>query len=320
MGALIEAVATSTPGGGTLDLLIPALRRMRRKSSLALADEAATRCLSRAARSSDAVELLINVGVYRDKNLGEPALASMIQEDIAANPHRGAHMGHGTFSFDVSNGGCGAINAIQIVDRFMRSAIVQRGMIVASDANPAPGLTRGFSCPPVGGAVLLSPGKDNEGFQDFYFENFPEFEHLREAVVRWEPRRSRLPFPGMGRDGKNVLTIKEAPGYLERCVDCAVESLEKFLAQRQLALAEIDLIISSQHPTEFPDLLEHRLGLPGDHVVRVAEPFVGALSASPMAGIEAARQSGRFEKAKRILFVTVGAGICVGLALYQQPG
>lgn len=320
MGALIEAVATSSPGGGTLDLLIPALRRLRRKSSLVLADEAATRCLSRAARSSDSVELLINVGVYRDKNLGEPALASMIQEDIAANPHQGAHTGHGTFSFDVSNSGCGAINAFQLVNRFTRSGIVRRGMVVASDANPAPGVTRGFTCPPAGGAVLLSPGKDDEGFQGFYFENFPEFEHLRQAFMSWEPRRSRLSLPGWSRDGRNVLTIAEAPGYLQRCVDCAQESLRKFLAARKIKLAEIDLVIASQHPPEFPDLLEQRLGLPGDHVVRVAEPFEGALSAAPMAGIETAMQSGRFQKAKRVLFVTVGAGICVGLALYQQPG
>jgi len=46
---------------------------------------------------------------------------------------------------------------------------------------------------------------------------------------------------------------------------------------------------------------------------------VGAFTAAPFAGIDAALRSGRFQKAHRILFVTVTAGISVGLALYEQP-
>ena len=32
------------------------------------------------------MDLLINAGIYRDRNLGEPALAAMIQQDIGAHP------------------------------------------------------------------------------------------------------------------------------------------------------------------------------------------------------------------------------------------
>jgi 3-oxoacyl-[acyl-carrier-protein] synthase III len=61
----------------------------------------------------DEFDLLVNAGMYRDRNLGEPALAALIQDDIGANtedPHAEAH---GTFSFDVANGACGVLTALQ---------------------------------------------------------------------------------------------------------------------------------------------------------------------------------------------------------------
>lgn len=318
MGTRIEAVATSVPcGSGALELLIPPLRRTRRKGALALADEAAKTCLERAGCDAAEVELLINVGVFRDKNLGEPALASLIQEDIGANPGHPPGSGHGTFSFDLANGGCGIINAWQLIDRFVRSGILQLGMIVASDADPAPGKTRGFSYLAAGGAMLLKPGKEGEGFRAFHFESFPEFEYMKEARVDWQPRRTPLP---VGWGGQNLLSIKEAPGYLAACVECAEIALKNFLSREQLSLQDIDLVIASQDPPEFPDVLEQHLGLPGDHIARVGESFEGALTAALIAGIEAALRSGRFRKARRILFVTVSAGIAVGLCIYEQAG
>ena len=58
--------------------------------------------------------MLINAGIYREDNMGEPALAALIQEDIGANRGQPPIGGHGTFSFDLINGTCGVINAIQL--------------------------------------------------------------------------------------------------------------------------------------------------------------------------------------------------------------
>ena len=57
-----------------------------RHSALHLAVAAAKSCLHEARRDADDLDLLVNAGIYRDKNLGEPALAALIQEDIGANP------------------------------------------------------------------------------------------------------------------------------------------------------------------------------------------------------------------------------------------
>ena len=93
MGTIIEASATAAAHRGTFS-----------PGALELADAAARTCLERADRTAEELDLLINAGVYHDKRISEPAFASLIQEDIGANPDRPSAAGHGTFSFDVANG------------------------------------------------------------------------------------------------------------------------------------------------------------------------------------------------------------------------
>src|SRR6476646_4144712 len=92
MGTLIDQVALAQGGW------------RNRHSALHLAVTTAKDCLRRAGLSPHDIDLLVNAGIYRDRNLGEPALAAMIQEDIGANPEDPHAGSHGTFSFDVMNG------------------------------------------------------------------------------------------------------------------------------------------------------------------------------------------------------------------------
>ena len=164
MGTIIEATATAE--GGSLP------------GALGLADAAARLCLQRAKRTAEEVELLINAGVYNDRGISEPAVASLIQEDIGANPEPQPGAGQGTFSFDVRNGGCGMLSGIQLVDGMLASGTVKLGMVVASDIDPEPGVSEGFGFPAVGGAVLLSADDSRAGFTAFRCVTFPEFAGL----------------------------------------------------------------------------------------------------------------------------------------------
>lgn len=75
MGTVIEQVAVGES------------RWRHRHSALHLAVDTAQDCLRKAARHPHDVDLLVNAGIYRDRNLGgEPALAALIQEDIGAIP------------------------------------------------------------------------------------------------------------------------------------------------------------------------------------------------------------------------------------------
>src|SRR5215207_9429545 len=112
--------------------------------AVALTDAAAEACLARAGIEAGEVDLLVNVGLYHDKNLGEPALAALIQEDIGAHPEDPHGGGHGTFSFDVANGACGLLTGLRVAHGFLAAGTIRHALVVAGDANPGRRLTRHF--------------------------------------------------------------------------------------------------------------------------------------------------------------------------------
>lgn len=136
-----------------------------RHSALHLAIAAAKGCLLQAGVEPADLDLLINAGIYQDRNLGEPALAALIQDDIGAHPEDPHGDTHGTFSFDIANGTCGILTGLQIADGFLRSHTVSRVLVVTSDADPGRGTSERFPYSPVGAALLCrwSAGDDGVG-------------------------------------------------------------------------------------------------------------------------------------------------------------
>lgn len=308
MGTRIEAATALTSHG------------MHKPTARRLADDAAQACLARAGRQASDVDLLINTGIYREDHMGEPALAALVQEDIGANlGHPGAG-GHGTFSFDIANGTCGVISAIQLQSGLLRSGIIRLGLIVASDVRPKPREPGSTVVQPAGGAMLLGWDASIAGFTDFHMETFPEYSNLLVSGLTWRPQRGlRLP---RGTAGHNQLAIREHPGYQARSVDCAEEATRRFLGRLGMSIDEIDLLVPAPAAPEFLDRLRVRLGVPGDRVAFTAEDMAGAYTAGPIAAIEAAMKSDRLGEARNTLMLAVGAGITVALALYRQapPG
>jgi 3-oxoacyl-[acyl-carrier-protein] synthase-3 len=249
--------------------------------------------------------------------MAEPALASIIQEDIGANPgHPPAPDRHGTFSFDVMNGGCGVLTALEIVDGFVAPGSARLGMVVAADADPTPRTTRGFHFAPVGGALLLAHRDGDEGFAGFELHTFPEHADLFEAWVTFVPpaRRAWL----LHRRGRSVLELREDPRFAAVCVDKAAEVTRGFLDRRGLLAAEVDLLVASAYPPGFAVAVARAAGIPEDRVPSLPPEQVGAHTAGPLAALAAAVGSGRFARARNLLFVTAGSGISVGVAHYRR--
>jgi len=297
MGARIESVHFVRSGTGLL-----------RKGSIKLATLAALGCLKKAEMAPCEVDLLINTGIYRDENIGEPAIASLFQQGIKANPGVNDD-GHATFSFDLANGGCGILNAINIVHNLMESDAINVGLVVASDADPGP--SEGYGYAPAGAAVLLEPGSNEEGFIAFRTDTYPKYENMFE---------SRVVFMGdKGRSkGRNIMRIMEKKAYMARCVDCAQRSVEDFVEKMGLDLKTIDLVIPSQSPIGFPKKFRVRMGLRRSRVIDVSEEHGELHTAGPAAALAQTIDDGQFARAERVLFVTVGAGITVSLALYHK--
>jgi len=297
MGTIIEASATAI-----------AHHRPFAPGALKLADAAARLCLERANRTADELDLLVNAGVYHDKIMNEPALASLIQEDIGANPDQQTGAGHGTFSFDVSNGACGLLTGIHVVDGMLASGTVELGMVVASDMDPEPGVSEEFNFPAVGGAVLLSADDSRAGFTAFQFSTFPEFAELFQSYVDWHEDARR----GL-HHGRNILTVEIAESYASRALECAESTARELAAAQALDLGEVDLLVANASVPGFADGLARRLGVAAERVASPSDGLAGAHTAAPALALE----SVRLATARTALFVSAGAGITVAVALYR---
>jgi 3-oxoacyl-[acyl-carrier-protein] synthase III len=115
-----------------------------------------------------------------------------------------------------------------------------------------------------------------------------------------------------------VLTLREQPGYASQCLECTQVAVEKYAADHGLTIRELDLVATSGPSVEFPDALAERLGIPPDGVVGPTRGSRHAHTAGPIAALVAARRDGRLETARTVLWVAVGAGITVALALYRR--
>jgi 3-oxoacyl-[acyl-carrier-protein] synthase III len=328
MGTRIEAVSTSRPR-----------RRFGGTGAIRLANDAARACLERAGRTAGDVDFLINAGVYRDNNIGEPAVASIIQQDISASPEPPIEGGRGTFSFDVINGAVGVLSGIHILDGFLSSGAIDVALVVAADQDPDRGShwdfpfglvgasgrvsRRGrakFPFPAIGGAMLLSREEDeSKGFSRFAFTSFPEYRRLFTSEVLWKPR----PLPGLLTDalprlsGRNVLRFEVREGFTARAVDCALATVGPFLESAGLRASELDLVVPSPSPEGFADGFTRALGVSADRVAHLHEGLAGAHTAGPIAAFEEGIKSGRLADSRNVLFVAIGAGLSVGLALYH---
>jgi 3-oxoacyl-[acyl-carrier-protein] synthase-3 len=299
MGTIIEATATAS-----------AHRRRPAPGALKLADAAARLCLQRAGRAPAELDLLINAGVYHDRLMNEPALAALIQEDIEANPDLDPGAEHGTFSFDVSNGACGLLTGIHLVDGLLASGTIHLGMVLASDADPEPGISEGFGFDAIGGAFLLSADDARAGFEAFRFATFPEFADLFQSYVDWHEDARH----GLVRHGRNILSVEIAESYAVRALECAEATVRELADAQALELGEIDLLVATASVPGFADRLATRLGL---STARIASAPDSGLDRAHTAAPAVALESGALGAAKTALFVSAGAGITVAAALYR---
>ena len=290
MGTVIDRVAL-TQG-----------RWRNRHSALHLAVKAANDCLHHAGCDPHGVDLLINTGIYRDRNLGEPALAAMIQQDIGANPENPHADTHGTFSFDVSNGVCGVLTALQIVDGFLKSGAIDCALVVAGDADPGHGMSEHFPFSPAGAAMLCDWADGDCGLERIHWVNaLDEGENLNATV-------------GLV-DGRNVLRFRASETLDERLAATAAQAVDECLAESSLQVDDIDVIIAAPGRPHYRTCLATHLGVPEEQII-IAEDE-NAHTASLAAAFE--RSSGRTRPGARVLLVVAGAGITAGAALYRHP-
>jgi len=277
-------------------------------NSINLSKRAACKCIDDSGIDPCDIGLLINTGIYRHKNLGEPAIASLIQKKMGTKATRGANSGK-TFSFDLNNGGCGWLTGIQIIEEFINSNQISNGMVVTGDSDPFHGLSEKYYFKSAAAAIILSRSKDSEGFALFRSYSFPD--HSEEFVSRTGNNNLNRK-----RNGKNILYVSQKETYLDLCAAHASESLINFLGETGLKLNNTDLIISSQSPAGLISKMKDKIGMK-DNFVEIEGPGKKKLHTSgPAFALKKTWDDKRFKRSKHTIFLTVGSGITVSVALY----
>jgi 3-oxoacyl-[acyl-carrier-protein] synthase III len=288
MGTLIDRVAISERGWRS------------RHSALRLAVKSAEDCLREAGRTADEIDMLINAGIYRDRNLAEPALAALIQQDIGANPEEPHENAHGTFSFDVANGACGVLTALQIADGFLNSRAIDCALVIASDADPGHRQSEDFPFAPTGASLLCSWTDDGRGLGRTYWKNVPEHADAFAATI------------GLQGGHRNVLRIHESSSADAQYAEAAALAVNRCLSESHLTIEDIDAIAAAPAKPGFRAALAKHLGVATDGITVGDE------------GMHTAALASAFDSASKsvgerglILLVAVGAGITAGAALYR---
>ena len=195
-------------------------------SAIRNAARAAEQCLTLAGADKADIGLLINVGIYRDHNIMEPSVASLIQNELAMGLDIGAEaLGPTTFSFDVVNGSCGFLNAVQIADAYLRNGTIQRALIVAGDTHPSMTAHPAFPYQPLGAAALLGFDSDtSKGFQVIDYQS---------ELKGNSPVAAYGDFTEMGVNGRAGGTFHFEPDHTNTLQQLLVSHLQRFLMQHQ---------------------------------------------------------------------------------------
>jgi 3-oxoacyl-[acyl-carrier-protein] synthase-3 len=246
-------------------------------------------------------DLIVNAGLYRDRNLGEPALAPLIQQDVGANPEDPYRGGRGTFSFDVANGTCGPLTALQVADGFLESGAAETVVVVASDADPGHGLAPDFPFRPAGGALVCHATDRDRGLGPFRWRNQPDERRSFRATIELE-------------NGTNLLTITEDPSFSESAGHLAAATAGDLLQDESIDISEINLVVAAPANPIFTKTVAIDLDFPEDRIITAGGEFH---TAAFIAALDLARSTGRLEPGSTVLFLCAAAGVTAGAALYR---
>ncbi|WP_030723716.1 hypothetical protein [Streptomyces sp. NRRL S-237] len=297
MGMVITAAATALP-----DRSAPA-------SVVDLAGRAARGVLARAQVPASSIGTLINVGVYREHNTFEPAMAALVQKEVGINldyiadPEPAAG-----FSFDLMNGACGVLNAVQVGQALLDTGSTERLLITAADVHPG-GDAQGDADYPyadLAGALLLERSADPDA-------GFGPVRHY--TADRPTDVEGYLDTATMGRHGRTAITVRREPDHAERLAEFAAQAAADYAREFGIDLDET-LVIG-------PSTTADGVGAQGEP--HTAAPVLGYLRAT-----DGVRHDGDDHPLDhdhplahdydQFLFVSVGAGPSAACALYRPEG
>jgi len=278
-------------------------------SSIELAIEAGRSCLKQANLDPQEIDLMINVGIYRDKNYLEPSICALIQKELHINPDFVKYpVQSPAFSFDVMNGGCGFVNALQVANSLVKSRSIQNALIVASDMHPSQKANHeDFPFSSIGTAVILTKNEEpSEGLSCFHYRT------KSETIGR----HGFIDFSQNHVPASKRIEIEQSESFSQDLADFVSEQLKQFVNEQNIDLSKT-LILCSHPSREFLDALhrETEINLELSHEV-LAKYGDSHTSSLALAFVEAQTKS-IFPNYEKLLFIGADCGLTSAFALYD---
>ncbi len=271
--------------------------------------EAAEQCIASAGIDRMDIDLLINTGIYREKNIAEPALATIIQKKMGMNLDPVLKFeGNSTFSFDLKNGPAGILYAIQVADGMLRTGKIRNALIVSNDVHPSTKYVPDFPFTQVGSAVLLEQSySGNKGFTEFTFKTSDSTHTGFNGYVDMFK---------IGHDGRNIMTIKQDEDYVDNLLEFTVSKVDEFIGRYANNGSAVNHIICNKPSKSFGRDLVKRLGIPEERLIRTYDEYGDSHTSSLAVAYHIACRKGLLKQGEKILFVGAGAGLTCACGLY----
>jgi 3-oxoacyl-[acyl-carrier-protein] synthase III len=291
-----------------------ALEQKQSMSGIATSALSARYLLDHNSISDDSVGLLINVGVFRDENIFEPAIAALIQKEagigLLREPERPQIL-----SFDLNNSSCGFLHAVEVANSFFDAGDTARAIIVAGDYHPGSTLGEGFADTnalpygSVGTSVLLEHAKEpGVGFGPVYVD-----------TVYDDSDEAYLDFRLAGTNGRNSISVVSSGTMFERSIDMAADLALKALQGVDLLDMRRVLLITAPYSRKFAQELGGRLGLIQEDVNSFYRPIKDPHTSALALSYHDLDLDDIAQEYDNILFVSVGVGITAAAAVYVLP-
>jgi 3-oxoacyl-[acyl-carrier-protein] synthase-3 len=269
--------------------------------SVAHAATAGRRCLAASRHRGADVGVLVSAGIHRDGHVAEPAIAAYIQHRLGINVE---FQGRPTLSFDLLNGGCGMLNAAQVVGAMLLAGEVEAGMVIAGEANGDRRPDPSSAVPRSGAALLLDLAPRAEtGFGAFAFRTHEQDAGLFTAVVSLAEPRGRL-------------LIRRDARLEEAWLAQAAETVDAALAQEGLTRAGVDVVVPSQISPGFLARLPAAISIPAEKIADFSPDLPDTGSTSVFLAWHRLLATRPPATGARVLFLAFGSGLTVGAAVY----
>jgi 3-oxoacyl-[acyl-carrier-protein] synthase III len=272
--------------------------------SVGLATNAIRSCLKEDGCAPEEVGLLINSGVYRNDFIGEPAMATVIAGQAQLNATYEGWDNATTLAYDLGNGACGFVHACWTVQAMVASGKTKKALCVSSeiDNNKTHAPNDILDLKECGVAALLEESS-RAGFMRFLFKYYPEYQEAFRTEVNWE-------------NGKPFLKISRKPDWEFLILEHVGQVIEELLAQENLAIDDIQIIIPPQVSGGFVQRFLIQQNLPESKVVNLNDGQ-NYHTCSTVFGLKHAFENGMVREGDLGIILEAGSGLMLAAALYQ---